>query len=138
MKIDTLLPSFKPVIQVLLHELESLGIKCVVTSARRTMQEQAVLFEQGRTAVGDIVTNARAGQSPHNFGTAVDLCPLDSDGKLWWNAPDDIWHVIALTATKNGLVAGYNFKSFKDAPHIEDPHWKEQQVLWSQGKINVA
>ena len=137
-KIDTLLASLRPMVQVLLHDLEQMGIKCVITCARRSMAEQAAVYAQGRTTPGPIVSMAPPGQSPHQFGAAIDIVPLDADGKLWWDAPDDIWHVIAMTAEKNGLVAGYNFKKFKDKPHIEDPHWKEQQALWSQGKINVA
>lgn len=137
-KIDTLLPSFKPVIQVLLHELETLGIKCVVTSGRRTIAEQNRLYAQGRTTAGDVVTKAKGGQSPHNFGAAADICPLNAAGECWWDAPDDVWQVIALTARKNGLVAGYDFKNFKDSPHVEDAHWKDQQALWNAGKISVA
>ena len=137
-KLDSLLPSFKPKIEVLLHELELMGIKCVVTCGRRTMKEQHNIYEQGRSLPGKVVSMARPGQSPHQFGAAVDVVPLDSDGQCWWNAPDDVWHAIAEIVTKNGLVSGYNFKSFRDAPHIEDPHWKEQQALWNAGKINVA
>lgn len=136
--IDTLEPSFKPKIEVLLHELELQGIKCLVTSGRRTIDEQNKLYNQGRTTSGPIVTKAKGGQSPHNFGMAADLCPLTVGNKLWWDAPDDIWHAIAATAEKNGLVAGYHFKSFVDAPHIEDAHWKEQQALWKEGKLQVA
>ena len=137
-KIDSLLPSFKPKVMVLLHELELQGITCVVTSARRTLAEQNKIYQQGRTTPGAIVSNARGGESAHNFGSAVDICPLNSAGELWWDCPDDIWHVIALTATKNGLEAGYDWAKFRDAPHVQDPHWKDQQALWKQGRIQVA
>ena len=137
-KIDSLDPSFRPKIEVLLHELELQGIKCVVTSGRRTMAEQSELYAKGRTAPGAVVTKAPPGQSPHNFGLAADLCPLDAHGECWWDCPDDLWKVIALTARKNGLVAGYFFESIHDAPHVEDAHWKDAQALWHEGKLQVV
>jgi len=137
-KLATLEPSFRLKIEVLLHELEQMGIKCVITSARRTMAEQAKLYAQGRTTHGAIVTKADKGQSSHNFGLAVDLCPLNPAGELWWNAPDDVWHVIARTAEKNGLEAGYFWKGFVDKPHIQDRDWKLAQAAWKAGKITVA
>jgi peptidoglycan L-alanyl-D-glutamate endopeptidase CwlK len=42
----------------------------------RTFAEQQALFNQGRTTAGKIVTNARAGQSYHNYGLAVDIVLL--------------------------------------------------------------
>ena len=47
----------------------------------RTPEEQQALFEQGRTTPGNIVTNAQAGQSFHNYGLAIDIVLLvDKDG----------------------------------------------------------
>ena len=137
-RLATLEPSFKPKIEVLLHELEQMGIKCVVTSARRTMAEQAKLYAQGRTTHGAIVTKADKGQSSHNFGLAVDLAPLNAAGEIDWDANDDIWQVIARTAEKNGLEAGYFWKSFVDKPHIQDRNWKVAQAAWKRGEIQVV
>ena len=137
-RLAALEPEFKAKIEVLLGELEIQGIKCVVTSARRTMAEQAKLYAQGRSTHGAIVTKAPAGSSPHNFGLAADLCPLNPAGELWWTAPDDVWQVIALTAKNNGLVSGYYFRSIKDNPHVEAPEWKIAQSDWRAGKITVA
>ena len=137
MNLYSLMPSFRPKVMVLLYELEMAGIRCLVTSCRRTLKEQDALYEIGRSIPGDVVTKARGGQSPHNFGMAIDLVPLDSDNQPWWDCPDDVWQVIALTAEKNGLKCGYRFTNH-DAPHVEDPHWKEQQALWKEGKVQVA
>ena len=138
MKIDTLEPEFKMKIQELLDRLKTMGINCVVTSARRTIKDQDKLFEQGRIKAGKIVTNAKGGQSPHNFGLAADLCPLNKNGKLWWNAPDDVWNAMHMVGEEVGLRAGYDFKSIKDAPHFEDMNWKEVQAQWKEGKITIA
>ena len=138
-QVDSLEPSFKPLIVDLLAKLAVDGITCIVTSGRRTIAEQDKLYAQGRTTAGDIVTKAKGGQSPHNFGLAADLCPLNPvDKSLWWNAPDDIWNVIHTLAEEgNMLESGYDWK-FKDKPHVELPTWKDTRDAWiSSGKKGV-
>lgn len=139
-RIDTLEPAFKEKILALIAECLIRGIRLVCVSARRTIKEQDALYAQGRTKPGEIVTKAKGGQSPHNFGLAADLCPLDQNGNLWWNAPDDVWHVIHDLAEKGsllGLDSGYDWK-FLDRPHVEDVSWKQAQALWKAGKLAVA
>ena len=138
MKIDSLEPEFKPLVEQLLMGAEiATGLKWIVTSCRRTIADQDALYAQGRTTKGQIVTKAKGGQSPHNFGLAADLAPM-KDGKIWWNAPETIWKQMADVAVKLGLTAGYYFKSFKDMPHVEMPTWKLKQADWKAGKIQVA
>lgn len=137
-RLQSLEPIFRANIERLIIELALRGINCVVTSGRRTIAEQDKLYAQGRTKPGKIVTKAKGGQSAHNFGLAADLCPLDGDGDLWWNAPDDIWNVMHLQAESLGLVCGYDFKSIVDKPHFEDPAWRAVQAKWRAGEIDVA
>ncbi|MDA7028670.1 M15 family metallopeptidase, partial [Bacillus sp. CLL-7-23] len=61
------------------------GIYVQMTSGYRSFAEQNKLYAKGRTASGKIVTNAKAGQSNHNYGLAVDYVLLSSDGKtaIW-------------------------------------------------------
>jgi hypothetical protein len=136
-KLDTLEPEFRAKVEQVISGLKDLGIKVGVVCARRTLAEQNELYAQGRTAVGPVVTNARGGSSPHNFGLAVDLCPFHND-RLDWNADDKIWRAIADMAVGCGLVAGYYFKSIHDAPHIEDPNWRASQLAWKQGDLKVT
>ena len=61
-KLESLEPILQPIIINLLMGAEiATGYKWVITSGRRTMAEQQKLYNQGRTAPGDIVTNARPG-----------------------------------------------------------------------------
>ena len=136
--IDTLESDFKVKIIQLQAQLLIMGIRTIVTSGRRTIAEQDKLYAQGRTAPGNIVTKAKGGQSPHNFGLAADLCPKKEDGALWWKAPDDVWNAMHRIGEQLGLRCGYDFKSIPDSPHYEDPNWKAQQALWLDGKIEVA
>jgi peptidoglycan L-alanyl-D-glutamate endopeptidase CwlK len=134
----TLEPGFRIKIESLIAAAAGEGIRLCVTSGRRTINQQNVIFAQGRTAPGKIVTNAKGGQSPHNFGLAADFCPLNAAGELWWNAPESMWQRIGSLAKARGLVWGGDFKSIKDRPHVEDPGWKTVQAAWKRGDIQVA
>jgi len=95
---------------------ETEGIEILVTSTLRTFEEQAELFAIGRTKPGKKVTNARPGESWHNFGLAFDVVPL-VNGKAIWDSP--FWGRIGALGKQAGLLWGGDFKSFKDKPHFE-------------------
>lgn len=57
----------------------------LVTQTRRSFDEQDKLYAQGRTAPGNIVTNARPGDSYHNYDCAIDFVPM-RHGKPVWEA----------------------------------------------------
>ena len=138
-RIDTLEPSMKKKVKALLVAAEAATkVKWVLTDGRRTMAEQAAIYAQGRTAPGKVVSKAPPGSSAHNYGLAADLAPLKKDGSIWWEAPRKIWQQMADEAVKIGLTSGFYFKSIFDAPHVEDPAWKQRQALWKAGQIHVA
>lgn len=60
------------------------GIDVIITSTYRDAESQSALYAQGRTKPGKIVTNAKAGQSFHNYRIAFDFCPI-VNGKCQWN-----------------------------------------------------
>lgn len=62
-------------------------IDVLITSTLRDNESQNALYAQGRTTKGAIVTNARGGQSFHNYGVAFDFCPI-VNGKCQWNDTD--------------------------------------------------
>ena len=88
-----------------------------VASGLRSYAEQTKLYAQGRTSAGKIVTNARAGSSWHNFGLAVDLCPMKR-GKFDWDAHHSIWVEIGLTGQAHSLEWGGSWKK-PDLPHLQ-------------------
>ena len=54
---------------------------CRFSHTLRTFKEQDDLYSQGRTRPGKIVTNAKGGDSYHNYGLAIDIVLLvDRDG----------------------------------------------------------
>lgn len=91
-----------------------------VTQGLRTWEEQDALYQQGRTTPGNIVTKAKAGYSWHNFGLAVDVCPVDQmPPQLDWDLSHPQWKRLVEVGESLGLVSGSEWKTFKDWPHFQ-------------------
>jgi peptidoglycan L-alanyl-D-glutamate endopeptidase CwlK len=96
----------------------------LVTATLRTNAEQDALYAQGRTTPGPIVTNARGGQSAHNYGLAIDVVPM-VNGKPDWSGTDAIWQEIGNLGQARGLTwLGAPDSPFREMPHFEVPTWK--------------
>lgn len=89
-----------------------------IVQGLRTFAEQDALFAKGRTKSGSIVTNARGGQSWHNYGLAVDFAPV-INGKVTWDEKLFDWSLIGKYAKAVGLAWGGSWLRFKDRPHVE-------------------
>jgi len=99
-----------------INQAESeLEIKLRVTQGLRTFAEQDDLYAKGRTAPGKIVTNAKGGQSYHNYGLAVDVVEIRNGQAIW----DKNWSTISKIGIRNGFEWGGNFKSIPDNPHFQ-------------------
>ncbi|HAA4910462.1 TPA_asm: alkaline phosphatase, partial [Listeria monocytogenes] len=96
------------------------GIYLCVAQGYRSSAEQNALYAQGRTKPGAVVTNAKGGQSNHNYGVAVDLCLYTSDGKnVIWESTTSRWKTVVSAMKAEGFDWGGDWKSFKDYPHFE-------------------
>lgn len=115
-KILTLHPKIRDKAREFLVKAEKAGYKLRITSGLRTYAEQNALYAKGRTAAGSIVTNAKGGQSNHNFGTAFDVVPI-VNGKADWNSKD--WNKIGELGKSIGFAWGGDFKNLVDKPHFE-------------------
>ena len=111
-------PSIQDKARALLSAAKAEGIDLVVTQGLRTMEEQAALYAQGRTAPGPIVTNAKPGSSWHNFGLAFDVAVVQG-GKVTWPTDEALWQKIGAIGKAQGLIWGGDFESFKDRPHFQ-------------------
>lgn len=101
----------------LINALAAQGMVVEVVQGLRTFAEQDALFAQGRTKPGQIVTKAKGGESNHNYGLAVDLCPF-VNGKP--QCKDNAGFVrIGAEAVKLGLEWGGDWKKFIDKPHVQ-------------------
>lgn len=76
----------------------------------------AGLYDIGDAEAKIIITNTL--ESNHMSGRAADFVPV-KDGKLWWNAPDEVWRVMGEIGESCGLKWGGRWKELKDTPHFE-------------------
>jgi peptidoglycan L-alanyl-D-glutamate endopeptidase CwlK len=108
-------------------------ITILVTSTERDNESQDDLYAQGRTRPGKVVTNARGGQSWHNFKCAVDVAP-ERDGVICWGTKGDgidlddaddhtddleLWERIAEHGEAAGLEWAGRWRSFKEFAHFQ-------------------
>lgn len=111
---------------------------CRFAFTLRTIEEQDALYAQGRTKLFDakgkrlgIVTNAKGGQSWHQYGLAIDILLLkdtNNDGvfeSASWETTVDFdgdgkadWVEVVKIFKDAGWVWGGDWK-FVDAPHFE-------------------
>ncbi len=97
-----------------------------ISQGLRTFAEQEKLYNQGRTTPGKKVTNAKAGQSIHNYGFAIDIVMIIDGTTASWDTAKDWdndkvadWYECVKIFAKYGWDWGGNWKSFKDLPHFE-------------------
>ena len=110
-----------------LQPLAALKVRQMMTALRalgdwrlicglRTYDEQDKLY-----AKRPRVTNARGGQSMHNFGVAADVC-LFRDGVDIWapsEGPNSIYKPVAVLARQLGLVWGGAWRTPYDPGHVQ-------------------
>lgn len=96
---------------------KSQGIDVIITSTYRDFASQDALFAQGRTKPGKKVTNARAGQSYHNFRCAFDFVPI-VNGKAMWN-DTGLFTKCGEIAELVGLEWAGRWTKFKEMAHCQ-------------------
>jgi peptidoglycan L-alanyl-D-glutamate endopeptidase CwlK len=113
-------PNLKPELVDKVRELIALassqGYSLLVTQGFRSVAQQNALYALGRTRPGKIVTNAKGGQSNHNFGRAVDFAFIVKGEVSWLPS---LYAKLGKLAEQSGLDWGGNWKHFKDLPHVE-------------------
>lgn len=108
------------------------GIRLRFSEAYRSKKHQQDLYDKGRSKPGKIVTNAKPGQSIHEYGLAFDIVLLyDRDGNgtyesASWDEKKDFdkngqadWTSVVLFFKSRGWSWGGDFKSIYDSPHFE-------------------
>lgn len=109
-------------------------VEVILTCTHRSNEEQTALYNQptdkkdndgdGKIDESDEkVTNAKAGQSPHNYkpSLAIDVA-FKVNGKIDWSSK---WFTaFSKYMISEDIVWGGNWKSIKDLPHYEIKNWK--------------
>ena len=124
---------------------------CRFSYTLRTFAEQDALYAQGRSKPGKIVTNAKGGQSYHNYGLAIDIVLLvdkDKNGSFEsaaWDAKTDFdkdgksdWMEVVAIFKRHGWEWGGDWK-FLDLPHFQKTFGKsiyDLKALHTAGKVD--
>jgi peptidoglycan L-alanyl-D-glutamate endopeptidase CwlK len=115
--LDDLVPPAKQRAEAFIAAAKAKGIDLLVTSTYRDNESQNALYAQGRTAPGNIVTRAKAGQSWHNWRCALDVVPLVNGKAIW----DDqaMWKQVGEIGKSCGLEWAGDWVTFKEFPHFQ-------------------
>ncbi len=99
------------------------GHTAAIAEGFRSTARQQELYAQGRTTKGDIVTekNGTTNPSNHQSCLAADIVGVTAKGELTWDCPKEFWEYLQHLAHLQGLTSGSDWKTFKDAPHVEWP-----------------
>jgi len=116
-KLEDLHPKVKTLCEKFIASCDKQGIDVLITSTYRDGNSQNALYAQGRTAPGKIVTNAKAGQSFHNWRVAFDFVPL-VNGKAQW-ADTGLFTKCGEIAEQCGLEWAGRWKRFKELAHCQ-------------------
>ena len=109
-----------------------LGVDILIYSTYRDKESQNALYAQGRTMPGRIVTNARGGESLHNYRCAFDFVPLVHGKPAWDDA--DLYKKCAEIGEWMGFEWAGRWVSFKETCHLQ---WTNGRTL-AQFKAGVA
>ena len=141
----------------LANELLTGSAQVRIVQGLRTFAEQNRLYSLGRTVVnpdgkstrkpkGNIVTNAKGGQSIHNYGCAIDFTLLINGKEISWDINKDFdndriadWKEVVNLFKKAGWSWGGDWKSFKDYPHLEKSQgytWRELLEKHNNGEVD--
>ena len=116
--LDDLIIPAKERVEHFLSLCKDSGIDLLVTSTYRDNESQQALYEQGRTTAGKVVTNAKAGDSWHNWRCAVDVVPM-VNGKPDWDGSHPIWVKVGELGQQAGLEWAGEWRTFKELAHFQ-------------------
>lgn len=129
----------------LIDAAKTAGIDLLVTSTYRDFAAQAACFARGRTAPGEPcqcghksnpvgtcpkhpmglkVTNAKPGQSWHNWRCAFDVVPMIGSKPVWTD--DLLWNRVGQIGKSIGLEWAGSWVTFPEKPHFQ---WTNGQDL---------
>lgn len=116
--ITLLLPKVQSMANMFLYKCKEQGYTVILTSTYRDEAEQNALYAQGRTTAGNVVTNAKFGDSMHNYKCAIDFAPVDVNGSIPWG-DKALFAKIGEIGESCGFEWGGRWQSFLDLPHLQ-------------------
>ena len=132
-------PKFRDELAEQYKEINSLlpkGVRLRFAYVYRSITEQDALFKQRPK-----VTNAKGGQSIHNYGLAFDIVLLyDKDGNETFETAsweqNKYWMQVVNYFKSKGWQWGGDWSKFKDAPHFQKNYrWQDLKLLIDRGEF---
>lgn len=120
----------------LLDRCHSAGLNIGIFESLRTYEEQDALYAQGRTKPGIIVTNAKGGQSYHQFGLSCDYVFINEKGDWTWDGNYKKFGKIV--ASMKFWTWGGSWLQLPDQPHVEKNYGIALATLDQIHKSNMA
>lgn len=110
-------------LQSLKELCEKQGLKIGIGECVRTKAEQDALYAKGRTAPGNIVTNAKGStySSMHQWGVAFDFYRKDRKDSFY--NKDGFFDAVGKIGKSLGLIWGGDWKNPVDKPHFQLADW---------------
>ena len=114
--LNDLHPTVRRAAEELIRRMKERGYPVGIASTYRDFEQQNYLYAQGRTRPGSIITNAKAGESIHNFRLAFDIFK-----NVVGHAYDDLefFRIAGVIGHELGLEWGGSWSTFVDKPHFE-------------------
>ena len=133
-------PKFRDELAEQYKEINSLlpkGVRLRFAYVYRSIAEQDALFKQRPK-----VTNAKGGQSIHNYGLAFDIVLLyDKDGNETFETAsweqNKYWMQVVNYFKSKGWEHGGSWKNFKDEPHFQIKKPDGTSYKWQQMKMKI-
>ena len=132
-------PKFRDELAEQYKEINSLlpkGVRLRFAYVYRSIAEQDALFKKRPK-----VTNAKGGQSIHNYGLAFDIVLLyDKDGNETYETAsweqNKYWMQVVNYFKSKGWQWGGDWSKFKDAPHFQKNYrWQDLKLLIDRGEF---
>lgn len=128
-KIGTLSPLFIESAKSWYEEMCKQQFNILIYEGIRSIQRQDELYTQGRSKSGRIVTNAKGGQSFHNYGFAFDYVPLIKNDKVEDMYESD-WDDTLVYNKGKFLAAQFDLRWLSwETPHLESTKFKNWEEL---------
>lgn len=127
-KIEDLHPLIQPKAYLLIEKAKEADLDIIIYRTLATWEEQDAIYAQGRTKPGIVVSNARGGESFHNYALALDFAILKPGSSIInWDSKCDVdgdlvpdYQEVGKLGEDLGFEWGARFTSMKgDLGHLQ-------------------
>lgn len=116
-------PFAEKMFNIYFNMYQKYGMRMRCTEGIRSYEKQQAIYDQGRKVPGKILTNAKPGQSLHNFGLAADSCFVGNDPFLDHSFNGAVmWDAFGSFVKMENLTWGRYIPGIEDLVHVELAH----------------